>query len=60
MSKSRDDVVEEKLDKVITLLQHLVALELARMGVPKQAIAKRIRVATGTVVSMLKGVKKDA
>ena len=34
------------------------ALELAREGVPKQAIAKRIHVATATVVKMLKGVKK--
>lgn len=30
MTKERGDVVEEKLDRVIGLLEHLVALELAK------------------------------
>lgn len=58
MTKDRDQIIEQKLDDTIGLLQHLLALELAREGLPKQAIAKHIRVATATVVKMLKGVKK--
>ncbi len=51
--------VEQKLDVVIGLLQHLVALEMARDGTSKQAIAKHLHLAKATVVSMLKGVKLD-
>ena len=60
--RSRDGdnaALEQKLDVVIGLLQQLVALEMAREGTPKQAIAKQLRVAKATVVSMLKGVKLD-
>jgi len=59
MARDRRDLIEQKLDSAIGFLQHLLALELARSGVPKQAIAKHIRVATATVVKMLKGVKKN-
>jgi predicted transcriptional regulator len=60
MAKTRNNSVEQKLDEAVGLLQHLLAIELAREGVPKQAIAKHIHVATATVVEMLKGVKKHA
>jgi len=50
---------DEKLDQAIDLLKHLLALELAREGVPRQAIAKHIGVATATVGDMLKGVKRN-
>ena len=50
--------LEQKLDTAIGLLQHLVALELAREGVPQQAIAKHLRVATASVNKMLKGTKR--
>ncbi len=59
MPKSRNTSTDEKLDKAIELLKHLLALELAREGVPRQAIAKHIGVATATVSEMLKGVKKN-
>ncbi len=58
MTKDRGKIIERKLDDAIGLLQHLVALELARDRVPKQAIAKHIHIATATVVKMRKGVKK--
>ena len=58
MTKTRNDGVEQKLDEAVGLLQHLLALELAREGVSQQAIAKHVHVATATVVKMLKGVKK--
>jgi hypothetical protein len=56
---SGENALEQKLDVVIVLLQHLVALEMAREGTPKQTIAKHLRLAKATVVSMLKGVKLD-
>lgn len=52
-------LLEEKMDTVIGLLQQLLALELAREGTSKQAIAKHLRLAKATVVSMMMGVKLD-
>lgn len=51
--------VEEKLDRVIELLEHLVALELSRRGATHEAIGKSIHVAKATIGKMLAGVKKD-
>lgn len=60
MNKNRNVTMDAKLDEAVGLLQHLLALELAREGVPQQAIAKHIHVAKAKVVKMLKGVKKNA
>ena len=57
MPKRRETTTDEKLDKAIELLKHLLALELVREGVSRQAIAKHTGLATATVVRMLKGVK---
>ena len=54
-----EDNSEEKLDTIIELLKHLIALELARAGVPQAKIAKRVKLATGTINKMLQGVKKQ-
>ncbi len=59
MPKDRDDLLLEKLDTIISLLQHLLVLQLAEKGVSQQAIAKRIHVAKASVVGMLKGVERD-
>jgi len=59
MPKSRMQSTDEKLDKAIELLKHLLALELAREGVSRQAIARHIGVATAKVISMLRGVKNN-
>ena len=56
MKNSATDL-ENKADTAIGLLQHLLALELAREGVSQQAIAKHLHVATARVSAMLKGVK---
>jgi transposase len=53
------DRIEEKLDTIIELLKHLLAVELARGGVPQAQIAKRVKLATATVNKMLRGIKKD-
>jgi predicted transcriptional regulator len=50
--------LEKKLDVAIGLLQHMLALELAREGVSQQAIAKQLRLATASVNKMLKGTKR--
>jgi predicted transcriptional regulator len=60
MPRNPNNTIEQKLDEAIGLLQHLLALELAREGVTQQVIAKHIHVAKATVVNMLKGVKKNA
>ena len=59
MAKDRDEVLDEKLDSVISLLRHLLVLQLADRGVTQQAIAKHIRASKSTVVEMLRGVKQD-
>ncbi|MEJ1967426.1 MAG: hypothetical protein WDN03_02125 [Rhizomicrobium sp.] len=59
MAKEAGSKLEQKLDTAIGLLQHLLALELAKGGVPQQEIAKHIHVANATVVKMLKGVKRN-
>jgi DNA-binding IclR family transcriptional regulator len=59
MPKKREMTTDEKLDKAIELLKHLLAVELAREGVSRQAIAKHTGLATATVVRMLKGVKNS-
>lgn len=60
MTKSPGNSVEQKLDEAISLLQHLLVLELAREGVSQQEIAKHIHIAKSKVVTMLKGVRKNA
>jgi predicted transcriptional regulator len=59
MKGAQESIVEKKLEKVIDLLQRLVALELSRRGVSKAAIGKHIHVAKATVVKMLAGVTKE-
>jgi len=53
------EVIEPKLDTIISLLRQLLALELARSGVSKEAIGKQLHIAKATVVSMLKDIKKE-
>lgn len=59
MAKDRDRTLDEKLDTVISLLRHLVALQLAERGVTQRAIAKHLHASKSTVVEMLKGIKDD-
>jgi hypothetical protein len=47
--------LEKKLDVAISMLQHMLALELAREGVSQQA---NLRLATAGVNKMLKGTKR--
>ena len=54
----KPDMIERKLDVVVGLMQNLLALELAKEGVPKSEIGKRLHLAKASVVKMLKGVKR--
>lgn len=55
-----DSKTDEKLDTIIELLQHLLALELARAGATQEEIGKHLHVAKATVVQMLRGLNRDA
>jgi DNA-binding MarR family transcriptional regulator len=55
---SASDEVGEKLDKVISLLQHLLALELSRGGVTQADIGKHLKIAKSSVVTMLRGYER--
>jgi transposase-like protein len=57
---AKDIPIDRKLDAIIELLKQMVAIELARNGVPQTAIAKRVKLATSTVNKMLQGIKKQA
>lgn len=59
MDKPKDQVLEEKLDAMIELLQNLLALELSKSGVPQGVICKRLHVTNVKVGKMLQGVKKE-
>jgi len=59
MNKDGNAGLEKKLDTIIGLLQHILAVQLAGRGVRQTDIGKHIRVATATVGKMLKGVKND-
>lgn len=60
MNKDSNASLAERLDTIIGLLQHILALQLASRGVRQTEIGKHIRVATATVGKMLKGVKNDS
>ncbi len=59
MPKDHDQMVEEKLNAVIELLQNLLALELSKQNVPHAVICKRLHVTNAKVGKMLEGVKKQ-
>ena len=53
------DEVNEKLDKVIALLQHLLALELFKGGVTKADIGRHLKIAKSSVVTKLRGYERE-
>ena len=54
-----DELIQKKLDTIIDLLRHLVALEFSKRGVSRDIIGKRLHIAKSTVVEMLKGIKSE-
>lgn len=57
MGRNKQPELEAKLDAIIGLLQHILALQLAAAGVKQVEIGKHIHVATATVGKLLKGTK---
>jgi hypothetical protein len=53
-----EKAIHKKLDAAIDLLQILVAIELFRSGVSRIQISKRLKMRTGTLVHVLKGLKR--
>lgn len=51
--------VEKKLDVVIALLNHIIAVELYRGGATQDDICKSLHIHKTNVGKMLKGIKKD-
>lgn len=58
-SKDRDQILEQKLDVIIGLLRHLLALELARNGVKQALIGKHLQIAKAKVGTLLENVNKE-
>ena len=52
-----DSRIEKKLDAITELLKHLIAIDLARGGVPQSEIAKRLKMSNTTINKMVKGVQ---
>jgi hypothetical protein len=52
------EAIEAKLDTLTDLMKQLVAVEMARSGVPRNVIAKRIKVANAKIGPMLEGIRK--
>jgi predicted transcriptional regulator len=52
-----DETTNAKLDMIIDLLRNQLAIQLAARGISRGDIAKRLHVATATVVKMLEGIK---
>jgi predicted transcriptional regulator len=59
MTAANVESLEKKLDTMIELLQHLLALELSKNAMSHDEIRKRLHVGKATVNNMLKGVKKE-
>jgi len=54
-----NELIQKKLDAIIDLLRNLLALELAKRGVSRGTIGKRLHVAKAAVVKMLEGIKTE-
>lgn len=59
MRNNNPQAIETKLDAIIDLLKHLLALELSKAGSNQTDIGKHLHVAKARVVEMLKGLKKE-
>lgn len=49
--------LDEKLDRALTLLTQLVAIELAKGGVSHAGIGKLLGISTGSANGLIKGYK---
>jgi hypothetical protein len=52
------DALVEKLDRLISVSEHLLVLELYKGGVNQAEIGKHLKIAKETIGKMLKGYEK--
>ncbi|GAH42083.1 unnamed protein product [marine sediment metagenome] len=57
--KSSQKEILKRLDMIISLLQHCLAIQLYRGGLTQQAIGKHLGIATGKANKLLKGITKE-
>lgn len=60
MGKQVTNDTNRKLDVMIGLLQHLVAIELWKGGVAQAEIGNRLDISAGSANKFVKGVKRNA
>lgn len=57
--KTEFEIVIEKLDKIISLQEHLIAIQLYRGNATQDEIAKNLHTSKTDVNNMVKGLKKS-
>jgi hypothetical protein len=55
--KTELKTVEEKLDRALTLLMQLIAIELAKGGMAHAGIGKLLGISTGSANALIKGYR---
>jgi len=53
------NITLERLDKIISLLEHLLAYQLYRSGVNQETIAKHLQMSKTSINKLLKGIKRE-
>lgn len=59
MEKDNKENSEKKLDELIQLTKHSIAIQLFINGATMGEISKNLHISTVTLVPMLKGIKKE-
>ena len=59
MAKDTNEIIEKKLDELIQLTKHGIAIQLFISGATMGEISKNLHISTVTLVPMLKGIKKE-
>lgn len=59
MDKKEHKDLVDKVVNVEKILQHILAVELYKLDVTQEQIAKHLKMSKGSVNNLLKGVKKE-
>ena len=59
MEKNNKEIIEKKLDELVQLTKHSIAIQLFINGATMGEISKNLHISTVTLVPMLKGIKKE-
>ncbi|MEO8514048.1 MAG: hypothetical protein ABI543_10840 [Ignavibacteria bacterium] len=57
--KTEFEVIVEKLDKISTLLEHLLAVQLYKGNATQDEIAKNLHIRKASINKMVKGLRKQ-